>query len=137
MAAAEKTKLIAQGLKKVYPADVFLGANGSFFATFAGDCIYIGSDEGLFKLSTSSADSIGNSSLKQLLHCLMWESRKMSRESRRDHLRDSVKQMLPNHCVNIFVLSPGSREPFVTDEGKGKVFFNDSEFGDHVFVYLL
>ena len=93
MAAAEKTKLIAQGLKKVYPSDVFLGANGSFFATFVGDCIYIGSDEGLFKLSTSSADSIGSSSLKQLLHCLVWESRKMSRESRRDHLRDSVKQV--------------------------------------------
>ena len=61
----------------------------------------------------------------------------MDAEARRHYILERLKRALPKHHLTVVLLKhDASRVPFVTDTGKGHVYFSAPEFGDSVYIYL-
>ena len=83
------------------------------------------------------AVAVGDSSLKSLVHRLVFETRDMSLEVRRDALVGALKEMLPDYCRHVHIWAMASTErPYVYGPHKGEAVFLEPEFGDHVYILL-
>jgi len=133
---------IAENLEEAYPEDSFLVYK---FIAPGGACWFHGNklvdvklDDGdllrIYKLSTSSGSSMKSDEIKAKAFPFIYETKgETDNTRRRDKLRDSLKNVFPNHHVNVFILyPPWNRNHWNV---KGTTSFKD-EFGSHVDIVL-
>lgn len=92
----------------------------------------------IFRVLPSKGESISNSSLKSLIHRLVYESKDSSSSKRCIFLHEELNRMLPNHnhAVTVFDKASKARKPYSSGPNKGEVYFDDRNFGSPVHIIL-
>ena len=90
------------------------------------------------RLDLSSAEAIGDSALKSLLHRVVFESKSMSVSlDRARYISDQIDKMLPAYYITVNVTNVSSNDrPQVYGPHKGLAYFWEPEFGTHVTIVL-
>ena len=129
---------ICENLRQVYPNDSFVAYTND--SAITGNCEFICDMNGtrVCRLSLSSANAIGDSALKSLLHRVVFESKSMSDSPERaSHIREQIDKMLPAYYATVFVTAVSSNDrPQVYGPHKGLAYFWEPEFGENVTIVL-
>ena len=132
----ELAKHICENLSVEYPNDSFVACT---YSAYSGNWKDICDMNGIrvCRLILSSANAIGDSALKSLLHRVVFESKSMTFIDRSKHLDEQIFKMLPAYCRTVFVTPVGSNDrPQVYGPHKGLAYFSEPEFGTHVTIVL-
>ena len=133
----ELAKHICENLSVEYPNDSFVACT---YSAYSGNWKDICDMNGIrvCRLILSSANAIGDSALKSLLHRVVFESKSMSdSQDRARYIREQIGKMLPAYCKTVFVTAVSSNDrPQVYGPHKGLAYFWEPEFGDHVTIVL-
>ena len=134
----ELAKHICENLRVHYPNDSFVAYTDQ--TGYTGNYKYICDMNGtrVRRLDLSSANAIGDSALKSLLHRVVFESKSMSdSQDRARHIRDQIDIMLPAYNRTVFITYVSSNDrPQVYGPHKGLAYFWEPEFGEHVTIVL-
>ena len=135
----ELARHLCERLRHEYPDDSFVAFTNASIDYGNRSLICYMNESIVSRLFLSTTQEIGNSELKSLLHRVVFDSKSLcfTIGYRAIHLFDEIQKMLPCYCISVFVTEVGSNDtPQVYGPHKGRAYFWEPEFGDHVTVVL-